>query len=401
MPVYWIWLANLKGLSIYKKRQLLETFPDPEELWRLNPKALPEDVAEALQQKDLSEAMEIYRKCTVLGIGVAGFGDAEYPSRLRTLEDPPIALYYKGKLPQWQNQPVIAVVGTRKASPYGMQTTGLLASQIAACGGLVVSGAATGVDRRAMESALAQGKPVVGVLGGGVDVVYPAANRELYRQTQEHGCLISEYPPGSRPFPGNFLQRNRIISGLSDGVLIVEAPERSGALNTAQHAFAQGRDVYAVPGNLGVDSCAGSNRLLQEGAYPVLQGWDVLKQYETLYPGAVENRREILAQPEETRLPKVAEAVAPPENPRQKRKPSSQIPIDNREESTYSVINKRPEGLSTQEETVWNLLSTQPEWIDSIMDRTELPAAAVQTALTRMTIKGVIVQHPDGRVSRK
>ena len=401
MPVYWIWLANLKGLSIYKKRQLLETFPDPEELWRLNPKALPEDVAEALQQKDLSEAMEIYRKCTVLGIGVAGFGDAEYPSRLRTLEDPPIALYYKGKLPQWQAQPVIGVVGTRKASPYGMQTTGLLASQIAACGGLVVSGAATGVDRRAMESALAQGKPVVGVLGGGVDVVYPAANRELYRQTQEHGCLISEYPPGSRPFPGNFLQRNRIISGLSDGVLIVEAPERSGALNTAQHAFAQGRDVYAVPGNLGVDSCAGSNRLLQEGAYPVLQGWDVVKQYETLYPGAVENRRENLTQPEETRLPKVAEAVAPPENPRQKRKPSSQIPIDNREESTYSVINKRPEGLSTQEETVWNLLSTQPEWIDSIMDRTELPAAAVQTALTRMTIKGVIVQHPDGRVSRK
>ena len=401
MPVYWIWFAGLKGLSVQRKRQLLETFLDPEELWRTDPKGLPEDVAEVLQEKDLSQALEIYRTCTLQGIGVVGFGDEEYPLRLRSLEDPPFALYYKGKLPAWQAQPVIAIVGTRKASSYGMQTTGLLASQIAACGGLVVSGAATGVDRRAMEAALAQGKPVVGVLGGGVDVVYPAANRDLHRQTEEKGCLLSEYPPGSRPFPGNFLQRNRIISGLSDGVLIVEAPERSGALNTAQHAFSQGRDVFAVPGNLGVETCAGSNRLLQEGAYPVLQGWDVVRQYETLYPGAVENRPVPLQAKVENALPKVAEAVRTPENRQQKTKSTSQIPIDNREESTYSVINKRPTGLSAREETVWNLLSAQPEWIDSIMDRTDLPAAAVQTALTRLTIKGMAVQYPDGRVSRK
>ena len=401
MPVYWIWLAGLKGLSIYKKRQLLETYGDPEGLWRLDSRNLPADVAEALQQKDLSEAMEIYRKCTLLGIGVVGFGDGEYPPRLRSLEDPPIALYYKGKLPQWQAQPVIAIVGTRKASSYGMQTTGLLASQIAACGGLVVSGAATGVDRRAMEAAIAQGKPVVGVLGGGVDVVYPAANRDLYLQTQEHGCLISEYPPGSRPFPGNFLQRNRIISGLSDGVLIVEAPERSGALNTAQHAFAQGRDVYAVPGNLGVDSCAGSNRLLQEGAYPGLSGWDVVKQYENLYPGAVENRRELLRQPEEAPLPKVAEAALTPEKPRQKRKSTSQISIDNGEESTYSVINERPANLSDQENEVLALLSHSPRMIDSILDASDLPFGTVQSILTRLAIKGLVNQYPDGRISRK
>ena len=401
MPVYWIWFANLKGLSLFRKRQLLETFCDPEELWRAESGQLPEDVAEALKEKDLSQALEIYRRCTLQGIGVMGYGEAEYPQRLRTLEDPPMVLYYKGNLPQWQNQPVIAVVGTRKASPYGMQTTGLLASQIAVCGGLVVSGAATGVDRRAMESALAQGKPVVGVLGGGVDVVYPAANRDLYRQTEEKGCLISEYPPGSRPFPGNFLHRNRIISGISDGVLIVEAPERSGALNTAQHAFQQGRDVFAVPGNLGVESCAGSNMLLQEGAYPVLRGWDVMKQYESLYPGVVENHRMPLQQAEQNPLPKVAQTADMPEKRQQKTKDASQIPIDNREESTYSVINKRPVGLSDQEQAVLELLENTPALIDSIMDRADLPYGTVQSVLTRLTIKGLTVQHPDGRVSRK
>lgn len=401
MPVYWIWFATLKGLSAFRKRQLLETFPDPEELWKTDPKDLPEDAAEALKEKDMTRALEIYRQCTLQGIGVIGYGEEKYPKRLRAIEDAPIVLYYKGTLPQWQAQPVIAVVGTRKASTYGMQTTALLASQIAVCGGLVVSGAATGVDRRAMEAAMAQEKPVVGVLGGGVDVVYPAANRELYRQTEKNGCLISEYPPGSRPFPGNFLQRNRIISGLSDGVLVVEAPVRSGALNTAQHAFTQGRDVFAVPGNLGVESCAGSNLLLQEGAYPVLRGWDVIRQYENLYPGAVENRSVPLQQAEEKPLPKVAENPVAPENRQQKRNGTSQISIDNREESTYSVINKRPTGLSAQEETVWSLLGSQPELIDSIMDRTDLPAAAVQTALTRLTIKGLAAQHPDGRVSRK
>ena len=401
MPVYWIWFATLKGISLFRKLQLLETFRDPEELWRAEQKSLPEDVAEALKEKDLSQALEVYRQCTLQSIGVVGYGDPEYPRRLRNTEDPPIVLYYKGKLPDWQAQPVIAVVGTRKASTYGVQTTGLLASQIAACGGLVVSGAATGVDRRAMEAALAQEKPVVGVLGGGVDVVYPAANRELYRQTEEKGCLISEYPPGSRPFPGNFLRRNRIISGLSDGVLIVEAPARSGALNTAEHAFTQGRDVFAVPGNLGVESCAGSNRLLQEGAYPVLQGWDVMKQYAPLYPGVVENRRMPLEQTEQSLLPKVAESALAPENRRQKRNSTSQIPIDNREESTYSVINKRPAGLSDQEQAVFDLVGTTPELPDSIMDRADLPFGTVQSVLTRLAIKGLVQNHPDGRVSRK
>ena len=173
LPVYWIWFAELKGLSLFAKRQLLENFHDPEELYRSEGKGLS---AEILEQKDLTEAAKIYDQCRSKNIRILTYGDAAYPERLRNIEDPPMVLYYKGTLPRWQAQPVIGVVGTRKASPYGLQTAHLLSSQIAACGGLVVSGVATGIDALSMEGALDAGKTTVGVLGGGVDVVYPASN---------------------------------------------------------------------------------------------------------------------------------------------------------------------------------------------------------------------------------
>ena len=400
MPIYWIWFAQLKGINLWTKRQLLETFRDPEELFRLEENALrdfPKEVAEALQNRDLSESTEIMNRCRQKGIGILTFADAAYPESLRYIEDPPMVLYFKGKLPAWQAQPVIGVVGTRKASPYGLQTAHLLSAQIAACGGLVVSGAATGIDAVSMEGALDAGKPTVGVLGGGVDVVYPASNRALYKRTEENGCLLSEYPPGTRPYPGNFLQRNRIISGVSAGLLVVEAPERSGALNTARHAFSQGRDLFVVPGNLGVDTCLGSNALLQEGAYAALSGWDVVKHYANLYPDVVENRPVSL----QKTLAKVAETPIMPEKEADKKKPLPQNAIDNLGKSTYSVINKRPVELSDRENAVFALLSDVPQLPDSVMDACDLPSSTVQSILTKLTIKGLITQHPDGRISRK
>ena len=401
MTVYWIWLAELKGIGLRNKRQLLEFFRDPEEIFLAKSDTLPPEIAKALEDKDLSAARAIEKTCARQNIGILTYADEAYPEMLRTLEDPPLVLYYQGKLPDWQAQPLIGVVGTRKASPYGLHTARLLSAQIAACGGMVVSGAAAGVDAASMEGALETGKAVVGVLGGGVDVVYPAKNRELYRKTRENGCLLSEYPPGSSPFGGNFLQRNRIISGISDGVLVVEAPARSGALSTANHAFSQGRDLFAVPGNLGVASCEGSNGLLQEGAYAVLSGWDVVKHYETIYPEAVKHRSIELQERRETPITKVAQPAEIPEMNREKKETPAKIAIDNKEESTYSVINKRPTALSDQESAILDLVGTQPELPDSIMDRSDLPSGTVQSILTRLAIKGLVQQHPDGRISRK
>lgn len=400
LPVYWIWFAQLKGISLFAKRQLLETYHEPEELYRLDPKAMT-GLPAALEDKDLTEANRIYKECLAKDIGILPFLDAAYPEKLRNIEDPPMVLYWRGKLPDWKAQPVIGVVGTRKASPYGMQTAQLLSAQIAACGGLVVSGAASGIDTAAMEGAMDAERPTVGVLGGGVDVVYPAKNKDLYRKTEETGCLLSEYPPGSRPWPGNFLRRNRIISGVSDGVLVVEAPEVSGALNTARHAFSQGRDMFAVPGNLGVDTCLGSNALLQEGAYAALGGWDVVKHYANLYPGTVENRSVPLQKQENVSLPKVAEVAAAPAKQPHKKKECGKIAIDNLEKSTYSVINERPAGLSEQEMAVWELLSDTPQLPDSILDAASFSSGAVQSILTRLALKGVAQYDPDGRIRRK
>ena len=400
MPVYWIWFAQLKGLSLWQKQQLLESFHDPEELYHADPRKLPAEVIAALEDKDLTEARQILYRCNQRGISILAYGDENYPQRLRSIEDPPVLLYYKGDLPQWQAQPIIGVVGTRKASAYGLQTAHLLASQIAACGGLVVSGMATGVDAMSMEGALDAGKATVGVLGGGVDVIYPSSNRALYRRTEENGCLLSEYPPGSRPFPYNFLQRNRIISGISDGVLVVEAPEKSGALNTARHAFSQGRDMFAVPGNLGVDSCLGSNALLQEGAYPALSGWDVVKHYETLY-ATVEKRSVSSLKQQEKPLPQVAQAPMIPLHGREEKKPPAKKPIDNLEKSTYSVLNKRQTGLSAEESAILALLDSSAQYPDAVMDRSDLPASAVQSILTRLGIKGLVQYLPDGRIIKK
>ena len=401
MPVYWIWFAQLKGISLFVKRQLLEKFRDPEEIYLAEAGAFPQELREALQEKDLTDAMEIERQCSRQNIGIVTYADATYPERLRNIEDPPMVLYFKGQLPHWQAQPLIGVVGTRKASPYGLNTAHLLGSQIAVCGALVVSGVATGIDAASMEGALDAGCCTVGVVAGGVDVVYPARNRALYKRTEENGCLISEYPPGSRPYPGNFLQRNRIISGISNGVLVVEAPEKSGALNTARHAFSQGRDMFVVPGNLGVDTCLGSNALLQEGAYPALSGWDVVKHYETLYPGTVANRPVPMRDLREKALPKVAEAPVTPEKTGKKKETTSKNAIDNLGKSTYSVINERPANLSDQEKAVLDLLGPEPQLTDSILDAAGLPSGTVQSILTRLAIKGLIKHHPDGRISRK
>ena len=147
-----------------------------------------------------------------------------------------------------------------------------------------MSGGAAGVDTEAMKGALDAGFPTVGVLGCGVDITYPISNRRFFADVMKNGCLLSEYAPGTGVEKWHFPARNRIISGLSNGVLVVEAPEKSGALNTARHAFTQGRDLFVVPGNLGVDTCAGSNALLRECATAVFSGWAVMKAYADLYP---------------------------------------------------------------------------------------------------------------------
>lgn len=402
MLIHWIWYAMLPKLSARQKLSLLERFSDPEDIYYTEKfdhvPDLTGDMMDALENKDLTEAQKVVKRCADKKISILTIRDAAYPSRLRNIHNPPLVLYYKGTLPDFEGQPVIGVVGTRKASAYGLNNARQMSAEIAACGGLVVSGGASGIDTMALQGAMDAGRPVVAVLGNAVDVVYPRTNRTLFARIEGNGCLLAEYLPGTGPKPWQFPERNRIISGLSNGVLVVEAPEKSGALITARDAFEQGREVFAVPGNIGVPSGAGSNKLLQDYAAAVLSGWDVLKQYAPQYPN-VECRQPMLYGKSELKssLLKVAQhSNVIPDFPETDKKG-----IDNPTASAYSDLENADSGLNDREQQIIACLSSEPMPVDDLIAQVGLPAAQVLRILTKLSLKGLIFNHPGRLVSAR
>lgn len=392
MLVHWIWLARLEGISLRQKAQLLRRFSDAEELYFAEDvEDLTPEISAALANKDLSDAEKILRVCARKNISILTYADEDYPRRLRNIPDPPVILYYRGTLPNWESLPVICVVGTRKATPYGVSAAKKLSREIAACGGLVVSGCATGIDSAAMYGAMEAGAVTVGVLGNGVDVVYPRNNRDLYEKVARTGCLISEYEPGSRPEGWHFPQRNRILSGMANGALVIEAPEKSGALITARCALEQGRDVFAVPGNIDAPTCAGSNALLQEGAATALSGWDVMKEYAASYSG-VANRKVPLQQEQRTEtLAFVAQSSAMPDKK----------DIDKKPVNSYSGIENSLNRLSEEEKHILACLTREPTPVDDVIAASGLPSGRALSLLTKLALLGLVLNHPGRLVSLK
>ena len=403
MLVHWLWYALRTGMNNRDKLALLERFQTAEDIFNATASdyfraGLQKNAAAALQDKDLSQARRIMAQCEEMGIGLVAFGDAQYPSRLKYIADPPMVLYYKGKLPDFEQTATVGVVGTRKASLYGLQVAKRLGFQIGTCGGMVVSGMAEGIDGYATKGALLAGGKVLGVLGCGVDVVYPAKNKALFAEMDRFGCLISEYPPGTPPYKWNFPQRNRIISGMSNGVLVVEAPEKSGALITARAALEQGRDVFVVAGNIDVASCAGSNALLREGATAVSHGWDILSEYAAVYGGALALRN--IPEPAfdaEKPAPKVAQRPTLPAKKQEKTKK----PIDNGLNVAYSDKNDKLSGLTDTEQKLVRQLLGGERLVDDVIAGADLPVAQAKATLTMLEIRGVIASLPGGRLTLK
>ena len=394
MLIHWIWLAQLPDVTLHQKLQLLQHFPDAEDLFFADDAKLSElepKLRDALSNKDLTEARKIENKCLQRKIDLLPITDSAYPVRLRNIPDPPILLYCKGSLPDLTEKPIIGIVGTRKATPYGIASTKKLSRQIAVCGGLVISGGAAGIDTAAMQGAMETGNPVLCVLGCGVDVAYPVKNRQLFDQTAKNGCLISEYPPGDTPERWHFPQRNRIISGMANGVLVTEAPERSGALITARQALEQGRDVFVIPGNIDVETSAGSNGLLQDGAAAVLSGWDVVKTYESQYPNTVADRPLGLLQPEKPAdIPKVAQA---------EKLPTDKKDIDILPKTSYIGKETNRQTLSAEEQQILDLLTEDPQSVDGVLARLDMPSARALSLLTKLALKGSVINHPGRLVS--
>ena len=415
MLIHWIWFANRPNLSDRGRAEILQHFQDAEDVYFAASDAfscvdgLTAEALASLQDKDLSQAEQILGECAKKQIHILTWRDAAYPVRLKAIADPPVVLYYKGRLPQFDALPLIAVVGTRDATAYGLTTAKRMGSQIAACGGIVVSGIASGIDGMAMRGALTADMPVVAVLGCGADVIYPRSNRSLYADTERNGCLLTEFPPGTPPAKWNFPRRNRIISGISCGVLVVEAPEKSGALITARQAADQGRDVFVVPGNIDVASCKGSNALMRDGGIPVSSGWDVLSEYVSLFPDKIHDSSrssrqmaypdevEQLKRETEVPMPKVAETPQIPE----KRKSKKKKEIDNRQMPPYIDAEESLPPLSSQEEAIVQLLRGGITLVDDLMAQSGQNAGSVLATLTMLEIKGIVARLPGNRVELK
>lgn len=268
----WIWLTTRKALGPRGVLRVLEYFGTPERAFYADSEQydqipeLPAAARASLREKRMDEADRILGECDRLGLRVMTLQDGDYPGRLREIAAPPAVLYIRGRVFRFDEEAAIGVVGSRDPSPYGERVAAQLGLELARGGALLVSGIAQGIDSTALKGALKGGGPVVSVLAGGVDVPYPSQNRFLYEDVAAAGALISEYPPGTRHKAEHFPVRNRLISGLSLGVVAVECARFSGTMKTIEHAMDQDRDIFAVPGNIDAPRSEGPNWLLRQGA---------------------------------------------------------------------------------------------------------------------------------------
>lgn len=390
---YWLWLAGLKGVPGRMKLELLHHFATPERIYFSESgeyflvEGMTRSVAEILENKSLKEADKILGDCERLGLRILTLHDAEYPDRLRNIYDPPILLYVKGRLPLFDEEVAIAMVGSRTSSDYALRAGEQLAYQLARQGAVIVSGLAAGGDAAAHRGALRAGGFTAAVIGGGHDVVYPVENRFLYEDIGVRGVILSEYPPGTRHEGRHFPVRNRIISGLSLGVVVTEAAERSGTLITASRALDQGRDVFAVPGQIGDPCCVGSNRLLRDGAGVVTEAWDILSHYAFLYPHKI-------------RAPFDQEATRFGENVEKKGKAAEETAVQEKEEAALPPLDLSGEhGLTPEQITILRTLAGRTMQVDDLIEETQIPTRNVLAALTVLEIEEFVTQHSGKRFS--
>ena len=344
---YWIAFHRIHGMGRVRFNALLAGFESMEEAWSASPGALrragldSKVVNAVVEERPSIEPQAEADRLEQAGVRALTLRDEDYPARLRETYDPPPVLYVKGTLAE-ADERSITVVGTRNVTSYGREVTRMLTEELARNGLTIVSGLALGVDAVAHKAALdAQGRTLA-VLACGLDMVYPTSNKALAKRVQENGALISDYPLGTKPKPEYFPRRNRILAGLTLGTIVVEAPERSGALITTTYALNENREVFAAPGSLLSPASAGTNRLIQEGgAKLVRNASDVLEELNLTAP-------------------------------------ARQLPLPGAEPADET------------EAALLALVSREPVHIDAIQEQSGLPMPTVSGALALMELKGLV-----------
>lgn len=389
---YWLWLSSA-GLRPRGKAALLERFGDPEAIFRAPAGSFAEvegiGKAEAavLERRDLSLAEEICEACERQGIWIVTQQDAAYPPRLRHIFSPPVVLYGKGTLPQPERDVPIAVIGTRDNTPYGLRMAESFGAELARCGATVVSLLTSEIEQAAAREAIRAGGRVIGVLG----IPHERERRPLAAEVAEHGALLSEYPPFTRPLRDFFRDRNRVAAGLSVGVLVVEAPEKSGTQLFVAEAAEQGKEIFAVPGNADADKSAGTLRMIREGARLVTSGWELLGEFEPLY-------RQTLHRPTEPE-PEPPQAVSEPAKTEKRAETPRKKDIDKPAENAYIDLSKQLEGLTEVQLRIVAAIDRESMHIDDIIRAADLPVYTVLPQLTLLQIKGYLRREPGQRYS--
>ncbi|HET9589328.1 MAG TPA: DNA-processing protein DprA [Anaerolineales bacterium] len=345
---YWIGFNLIKGIGAVRMQALIQHFGDLEVAWKASPGELAEAglgakvIERILQARAEIDLEKLWARIEAQGITILTWEDDNYPGRLREIDQPPPVLYVRGEyLPD--DLFAVAIVGTRRVTAYGRQITEELASFLAANGITVISGLARGVDAIAHQTTLKAGGRTIAVLGSGVDKIYPPEHRGLAERMTGRGAVISDYAPGTPPDASNFPPRNRIISGLSLAVVVVEAGETSGALITAEFAAEQGREVFAVPGSILAPQSKGTNKLIQRGALPLLSMNDLMQALDLTRMGEQKAARKL-------------------------------IPADE------------------TEARLMNVLGSEPLHVDEIRNQAELPIEKVSATLALMELKGMVRQ---------
>jgi DNA processing protein len=359
---YWLALSLVPGVGSILIKRLLDQFKTPEAVFQapveelLGVEGLGERVAREIRKGPVEKVVE--RELYLLketGGKIVTLNDDAYPRRLRDIYDPPALLYVRGELKK-EDELAISIVGSRKTSPYGRWVTEKISQDLAQHGVTVVSGMARGIDALAHRGAVSGGGRTIAVLGCGVDVIYPAENRDLFKKIIDHGAVLSEFPMGSPPEGGHFPKRNRIISGLSIGVVVVQASAESGSLITAGYALEQGREVFAVPGNVGAEGSRGTHQLIKDGAKLVESSEDILEEI---------------------------------------------LPQWQRERETAEKVEGPERDLSKEEKMLYELLGETPLHIDALIRESQFDPGKVSSLLLDMELKGLICQWPGKCFTRK
>lgn len=354
--VYWYWLCSCEGISRQTKHRMLEYFETPHNIFDAKEEELVDffriknKMAGFLQSREEEILLKRYQSLAAHNITFIHLESLEYPEKLKNIPDQPIGLFFKGNMPK-KNEKTIAIIGARDCTRYGSEMARFFGRELARTGVQIVSGLARGIDGMAHLGALEANGYTIGVLGCGIDIIYPEENYELFMKMEEYGGVLSESPPGIKPYGGLFPQRNRLISGLADGILVIEAMEKSGTFITVDQGLEQGKEIFALPGrNIDVKS-KGCNNLIKMGAHMVTEVSDIL---EILYSG-----NSIVMQTEELTR------------------------------GEYSLIKNL---LAPNEKIVYSCLRVEPQYLDEIINKAQIAPQEVCMALNRLTVIGGAVE---------